>query len=198
MWCTQCNHAFSWRTGAIVTGGVIHNPHYYEWLRRTRGEVPRNPGDVPCGGMPTAHELDALTRRQSIIPIDDSRKLRDIHRLLRHVQTMDLPSLRSQADPGVQRNADLRLKYLLKQIDQEEWRRKLQQREKKRERAFAMMQVYEMFVAAGTDCYRALMQGASTPRQALDQMQQVQTFGNESLEAISKRFNMGVKRLREH
>ena len=197
MWCTQCNHAFSWRTGAIVTGGVIHNPHYYEWVRRTRGEVPRNPGDVPCGGMPGAYELDAMMRRQAM-PIEDSRKLRDIHRLLRHVQTMDLPALRNQADPGVQRNADLRLKYLLNQIDQEEWRRKLQQREKKRERAFAMMQVYEMFVAAGTDCYRGLMQGVSTPRQALDQMQQVQTFGNESLAAISKRFNMGVKRLREH
>lgn len=24
MWCTQCNVAFSWRTGAVVTNGVIH------------------------------------------------------------------------------------------------------------------------------------------------------------------------------
>ncbi len=40
MWCTQCQTPFSWRTGLKETGGV-HNPHYYEWLRRTRGAVPR-------------------------------------------------------------------------------------------------------------------------------------------------------------
>lgn len=33
MWCTQCNTAFSWTSGQVVTGRV-HNPHYFEWLRR--------------------------------------------------------------------------------------------------------------------------------------------------------------------
>ena len=33
MWCTQCQPAFSWKTGQIETGH-IHNPHYWEYLRR--------------------------------------------------------------------------------------------------------------------------------------------------------------------
>ena len=51
MWCTQCHVAFDWRTGQIETK-TIHNPHYYEYLRRISptGEIPRNPLDVVGGG----------------------------------------------------------------------------------------------------------------------------------------------------
>lgn len=47
MWCTQCHTAFSWRTGEIVKGKGIHNPHYFEWMRRRspNGEIPRTEGD---------------------------------------------------------------------------------------------------------------------------------------------------------
>ena len=48
MWCPSCHTAFSLRTGNIETN--IHNPHYYEYMRKTGGgQAPRNPGDVPCG-----------------------------------------------------------------------------------------------------------------------------------------------------
>lgn len=193
MWCTQCNVAFSWRTGAVVTNGVIHNPHYYEWLRRTRGGVPRNQGDLPCGGLPGAHELDRALRRQGC-PKDENLALQNLHRALRHVQHVDLPRLRREAEVD---NADLRLQYLLNKIDQEEWKRKLQQREKKRERAFSVMQVYDMFSAAATDTFAALAGHQQTSRAALLELRQLQRFANDSLDAIAKRFNMAAKRLRE-
>lgn len=40
MWCTQCHCTFSWRTG-LKEGGPRHNPHYYEWMRRTGAIIPR-------------------------------------------------------------------------------------------------------------------------------------------------------------
>ena len=46
MWCTQCQTTFSWRTG-LKELGRVHNPHFYEWMRRNGG-MPREPGDE-CG-----------------------------------------------------------------------------------------------------------------------------------------------------
>jgi hypothetical protein len=40
MWCINCKTAFSWSNGTIENG-LVHNPHYFEYLRRTQGSVPR-------------------------------------------------------------------------------------------------------------------------------------------------------------
>jgi len=49
MFCTNCNRSFSWRTGAIQTAN-IHNPHYFEWLRRTGGDNTATNRPHPDGG----------------------------------------------------------------------------------------------------------------------------------------------------
>ena len=68
MWCVMegCNTAFDWVSGRIITGAV-HNPHYYEWLRRTGGQQ-RETGDIPCGGVPTYWVLLSAFRVARIVP----------------------------------------------------------------------------------------------------------------------------------
>lgn len=51
MWCVECKTAFSWAKGTIEQG-VVHNPHYYQWMRQNGG-VPQNPNDHNngCGNI---------------------------------------------------------------------------------------------------------------------------------------------------
>ena len=53
MFCTECHTAFSWRTGCIEQN--IHNPHYYEWMRRTGGQIPLNHNEIQCDGKSITH-----------------------------------------------------------------------------------------------------------------------------------------------
>ena len=212
MWCTQCQTAFSWRSGAVVVN-AIHNPHYYDWLRRANGggEIPREPGDVPpggqpgqpggppngpCGalGLPGAYDLGRRIRAHG----DETRwsRLMEVHRLARHLQDTVLRRLRGHF--RAEDNADLRLQYLLKNIDEAEWRRKLQQREKKREKDLAVRQVYEMFVAVATDGFVAIMRGEDVPAattKMMDDTRTVLAYANANLRDIGDRFGMRVEKL---
>jgi hypothetical protein len=50
MYCTMCHAVFSWKTGKFSTGR-IHNPHYFEYLRKISpdGQIRREEGDGQCG-----------------------------------------------------------------------------------------------------------------------------------------------------
>ena len=115
MFCVSCKTPWNWATGKKESG-VIHNPHYYEYLnqggRNLNGDH-RNAGDIPCGGLPDAYEF-----RQSISFYNKSSELKkyniafeNLHRNTSHILNYELRQLQV-IDPVI-KNRDLRVKYLL-------------------------------------------------------------------------------------
>ena len=146
MWCIECNTAFDWTTGQLVNG-VIHNPHYYEFLRKQGGgAAPRNAGDVPCGGVPYYnHLLTALYKKVSKVT---ERRVMAIHRVTSEIQDYRLGQY--QGAFNMNDNGDLGVLYLMKEVSKDAMKAELAKREKKREKHLAIRAVLEMFVNTST------------------------------------------------
>ncbi len=60
MYCISCHTGFDWNSLKIVTG-VLHNPHYFEYMNRQNRQNGNNQirtaGDIICGGPPDSHEI---------------------------------------------------------------------------------------------------------------------------------------------
>jgi len=145
MWCIDCHTAFSWVTGAIVNG-IVHNPHYYEYLRKQGGGVaPRNAGDVVCGGIPYYRHL---TTAIAGLSANFKKIVERIHRV-----TSEIADQRVQTYQGhfnVNDNGDLGVLYLMQKIDKECMKQELVKRELKRNKHLAIRAILEMFVNTST------------------------------------------------
>ena len=139
MYCVSCQTPFDWNTGKIVTSGAIHNPHYYEWLKRTGGQIPRNPADVPCGGYPNGWELIRLRGLQKHI----SNRFYEFHRMCMELQEISTRNYRSHFD---QTNTHaINIKFLLNDYDEKQWGKLLATNEKKRKRDSEIQEIFAAF-----------------------------------------------------
>ena len=173
MYCTSCDTAYSYETGKVVTG-VIHNPHYFERLRALGGALPRQPGDVLCGGWPNWHMLP--------YPVRSNHLLSNLFRMGSHVQNVtlrDYPVVTAPAD-----NRDLRVRYLLKDIDEKRFKVLIQQRDRKRQRELEVRGPLELFVITAMEFF----QNAPTLEKTPAFIEQIETHVNAPLRAIGDRY----------
>ncbi len=156
IWCTQCHTAFDFNTGKIEH--VIHNPHYYEYMNKV-GNVPRQPGDIPCGGLPYVNEINSVidkyfknifkkTKESTISTAFVQTYFQNFLRILTHIERNELGNHRQ--DPTVA-NRELRVDYILKNIDEDSWKKELQVREKKYEKTGLLESINNTIIMAGTD-----------------------------------------------
>lgn len=177
MYCTQCHTAFSWRTGRVEMG-TIHNPHYYEYHRQ-RGTLQRNPGDVPCGGFPMIHQVFS-----KCASIRNNSQVLNAHRTYGHCQRTVIPRYTT----GLQDNRDMRIKFMIGDISEDEFKRKIQQREKARHRKTEIMQVMEMYTNVLNDLFQALIEDGDVDVLTAS-IEQLREHFNMNMKSISKRYS---------
>jgi hypothetical protein len=161
MWCTQCHTAFSWRTGRIETH-IVHNPHYYEY-QRAHGTLPRQPGDVPCGGFPDWHRISRLigggTNLYAPGPSSTNivkASIISAYRSHPHAIYTLIPRYTEQ-DRRTE-NRDIRIKFMIGDLNEEQFKKKIQQREKANQRKRAIQQVLEMYTTIITDIFQTFQE----------------------------------------
>ena len=193
MWCTQCHTAFSWRTGRKEDH--IHNPHYFEYMRRTGNVAPRNPNEVQCGqeldntfgmiigrlmrgwdeGMMDRNKMGKVNLRTNIEIERLEVHICELVRRLVHVRRNDIPQY-ERAVGDVNGNEGLRINYLRNRITKEEFQRDIQRVEKKNQKNMEILNVMRTIVTAGTDIMYRFRDALSKPEYKTDLNYQRETF----------------------
>jgi hypothetical protein len=196
MWCVSCHTPFSWNTLKIVEARNIHNPHYFEFLQRTNGAVPRTPGDMICGGIPQPH---TVIHRLSQTPYRNI--IATMLRTLLHIQDIELRQYHNKMTIDQNELRDLRVNYLLKERTKEDIKKYLQIYERRRERAHAIHSILETIVAAGGDIMRQLAEGThsqcdeATLQTIVGQMEKLRMYINEELRKVWRLYKCSTPRI---
>lgn len=179
MFCTQCHTAFSWKTGE-VTLGRIHNPHYYEYLRRNGAET-RELGDIPCGGIPR------LTRE-----ILQNKYLSKVHQRASHIELYEIPRLNNYLN-DVNGNVDLRINYLNEEMGLLTFKAEIYKREKAREKKREILTVLNTFVVVCADIFR----NRQDQSECKIEFENIRKFTNETLSDVSRIYGCVVPTIDE-
>lgn len=189
MWCTACKTAFSWRTGRIVTTGQIHNPHYVAWRSEHGDPVERRGG---CNEREVPEIPYALKKA---LPDDVYGRLKQARRALIHIFDVDMRAL-TFGQHIEQDNIDLRIRYMLKEIDEQEWKVLLQRREKRVAKETDLRMLYEMLYETGRDIFRHIARSKTGDK--ISDLEALRLYYNTELLRISSRYACKVHPLNEN
>jgi hypothetical protein len=169
IWCTQCQTAFDWKTGRVETGR-IHNPHYFEFKKRSREH-----GDIPCGGRPSHRELVEMNAPDMILLISLEMLRLDYDNTYRFGFLYE-------------DNRYLRMKFLLNEMSETELKRELQFRDKYNSKTRDVRDIYTMYTDTAGDLLRQYVLDVSAEDAIIDELIELTMYTNTVIERIRARY----------
>jgi len=195
MWCPDCHTAFNWNT-LTIEKGVVHNPHFFEF-QRLGGNLARNPRDIPCGGIPSVHELYTVCnvnpphRRWATATVPVEMKIVfDFCQILVHIEQVEMVRM-----PRVEDNLGLRLRYLENTLSEDGYKSILQKNEKAREKSRDLNNIWTMVVHTGSDLLRQFVNKEITLEQFKEIVPNLISYTNDTLRTICQRYSCVVNQI---
>lgn len=198
MWCVNCHEVWDWRTGESDRSGVVHNPHYFQYLTRQRndGTIPRQQGDVRCGGNVTELEIRyARYNKWNTIKKDPQHQqdildlyaqVLHIYRVKTHIQYTVLPRYTMTDEKSYR---DLRCKYLRNVITEDEWIQQVKKDDKIHRRVKDYNEVIQLHLASMEDILKNCVD-STDPKPYIDQLPALTKYTQSILDEMSKRYKV--------
>lgn len=180
MWCPECHTAFSWQTLQIEKG-VIHNPHYYEYMRSI-DKLPNSASN--CHGRDEMPPIRLVSKKLS----NSFPNWAQCHREVTHIKHVELHNY-PYAD-GVLNNVDLRISYLLNELSVEELRTKLLKRMKNKEKNNSIHLILDMYVKSMIDIFWGIVEVDETICEAHVSAQALRNEVNTQLVRVQQLYGM--------
>lgn len=164
---------------------VVHNPHYYEYLRKqNNGVVPREAGDVPCGGLPVVWQFTRLVMEQTHLNNAEKTEILDMLRCLNDILYARLPNYPLRQVANANQSADIQ--YLMNAIDEDAWGTSLERTETTFERKKEIGLILQTFVHIGSEKMAAIQNANRNERihlmnAVIPDMVTVREYTNKSL-----------------
>jgi hypothetical protein len=160
MWCTACNTPWDWKTGLKITSNNIHNPHYFEFMRKNAVTLNGNNG---CRQFDLNNFMYYL--KNTNCNTDTYNYLIKIYQIKQHIHHWEIRAhTPSPSERPIVFNRNLRIKYLLKQIDEKEFKKLIFANEKVCERKQEMIDILNMFVNVIDDLYNSMLRWFGNPK----------------------------------
>lgn len=201
MFCTQCHTTFDYHTGNIERE-TFHNPHFFEFLTKDAEAAAafesgrfeeyldqRHPRHNAVCRMP---DYGLLSRRC----VNIAMMKRD-HVYFMHSSAEAIKELAHSIDSKIKIAAnpelffrDLRLKYVRKLIDDNDFKRELFSRERSNDYNVAVFQLYDMYTRVVTDLFHKIIgtRDDTVVVEALTEIKELRAYFNKQIHDISKRY----------
>jgi hypothetical protein len=185
MWCTHCNMAFDWKTGEKVKG-VIHNPHYYEYVEKNLQNRCQD-HDFPSD-MEIRYALETVG-----CSIELRCQIVEVFRYMIWYHQVELQRLPTRYDH--EQNLDLRIRYLTNEISEEEFKTKLQRRQKDVEKKIEYRDIGETYVYLICDVFRAFLQIPNLDT-LVRHIRVITQQAQDAIHVLNKRYNSTLSSIR--